>query len=104
MEDVLDLRTLLKDLDKDKSIDLLINLSQRWKNEKKYECFSDYEKLIKERIKLDIWYVNNLTFKLDLKIFFLTIFKILRQDGITAGENIIMSPFQGLSKKKDEEY
>ena len=57
-----------------------------------------------ERIKLDIWYVNNLTFKLDLKIFFLTIFKILRQDGITAGENIIMSPFQGLSKKKDEEY
>lgn len=34
-----------------------------------------------ERKKLELYYVDNLSFKLDLKIFFLTIIKVLKRDG-----------------------
>lgn len=32
------------------------------------------------RIKLNVWYVDNVTFKTDIKIFFVTILKVLRND------------------------
>lgn len=35
-----------------------------------------------ERFALDIWYVRNVTFWLDLKILTLTIFRVLRRDGL----------------------
>lgn len=35
-----------------------------------------------QRIKLDVWYVENLSFWLDLKIFFMTPWVVLRQKGI----------------------
>ena len=34
-----------------------------------------------ERKKLELYYVDNISFKLDLKIFFLTIIKVLKRDG-----------------------
>lgn len=33
-----------------------------------------------ERIKLNVWYVDHISFLLDMKIFFLTIYKVLRND------------------------
>ena len=35
-----------------------------------------------EKFKLDVWYVNNHTFLLDLKILILTIIKVIYSDGI----------------------
>lgn len=35
-----------------------------------------------EKFKLDVWYVNHLSFSLDLKILFMTIIKVFRRDSI----------------------
>lgn len=51
-----------------------------------------------EKFKLDIEYVDNLTFILDLKIFFLTIKKIIIKEGISQSENVTMEKFKGESK------
>lgn len=48
-----------------------------------------------EKFKLDIWYVENRTFFLDLKIIWLTIIKVLKMDGITANGEATMSKFTG---------
>lgn len=37
-----------------------------------------------ERFKYDIYYVDHLTFMLDVKIFFLTILKVFKREGISA--------------------
>jgi len=36
--------------------------------------------LFQERFKADLWYINNISFKTDIKIFFLTIFKVLKSE------------------------
>lgn len=51
-----------------------------------------------EKLKLDIWYVDNKSFKLDLKIILITINKVLRREGITAKEQVTMSKFTGEEK------
>jgi O-antigen biosynthesis protein WbqP len=38
---------------------------------------------IPEKVDYDVYYLENLTFWLDLKIIFLTFFKIIRRDGVT---------------------
>lgn len=48
-----------------------------------------------EKFKYDVWYVDNLTIGLDLKIFFLTIKKVFVREGINKGEDLTMEPFQG---------
>lgn len=48
-----------------------------------------------ERFKLDVWYVENRSFVLDLKILFLTIKKVLVRDGISAVGEATMSKFTG---------
>ncbi len=48
-----------------------------------------------ERFKLDIWYVDNQSFWLDLKILFLTVKKVLARDGISAVGEVTMSKFTG---------
>lgn len=48
-----------------------------------------------EKFKLDIWYVDNQSFWLDLKIIFLTIKKVLIRDGISAKGEATMSKFTG---------
>ncbi|HII4433460.1 sugar transferase [Clostridium perfringens] len=50
-----------------------------------------------EKFKLDIYYVNNWSLGLDLKIFFLTFYKILKRDGINQNDNITMQKFDGLN-------
>ena len=48
-----------------------------------------------EKFNLDILYVDNRSFWLDLKIIFLTIFKVLRQEGISQSEHTTMEKFHG---------
>lgn len=48
-----------------------------------------------EKFKLDIWYVDNISFLLDLKIVFMTIFKIFNRSGINNSTGNTMSFFTG---------
>jgi len=48
-----------------------------------------------EKFKLDVWYVDNQSFWLDLKILFLTVKKVLVRDGISAEGEATMSKFTG---------
>jgi sugar transferase EpsL len=52
-----------------------------------------------ERLKMDVWYVDNLSFWLDLKILFLTIWKTIRREGISAPGEATMAPFEGTLEK-----
>lgn len=47
------------------------------------------------KFKLDVWYVDNQSFWLDIKIVFLTIKKVLIKDGITAEGEVTTYPFKG---------
>lgn len=48
-----------------------------------------------EKFNLDVWYVDNRTFLLDLKILFLTAYKVLKRDGINQGNGVTMEYFNG---------
>lgn len=48
-----------------------------------------------EKFKLDVWYVDNRSIWLDLKILFLTVRKVLVRDGISAAGEATMSRFIG---------
>lgn len=48
-----------------------------------------------EKFKLDVWYVNNRSFFLDIKILALTVNKVIRQDGICAQSDETMPKFEG---------
>lgn len=48
-----------------------------------------------EKFKLDIWYVDNWSFWLDIKILFKTIYKVFKKDGINQSEGITMEYFNG---------
>lgn len=48
-----------------------------------------------EKFKLDIWYVDNRSFWLDLKIIFLTVKKVVIRDGINADGEVTMPKFTG---------
>jgi len=49
----------------------------------------------KDRFILDVWYVHNRTFFLDLKILLLTVYKVIFRKGINDSNNSIMPPFRG---------
>ncbi|MNV90448.1 Undecaprenyl phosphate N,N'-diacetylbacillosamine 1-phosphate transferase [compost metagenome] len=48
-----------------------------------------------DKFKLDIWYVENRSFWLDLKILFLTVKKVVKKDGISGAGEATMSKFTG---------
>lgn len=48
-----------------------------------------------EKFKLDCWYVNNISFLLDLKILFLTLKKVFIREGISADNSATMEKFTG---------
>ncbi|WHZ55741.1 sugar transferase [Metabacillus hrfriensis] len=48
-----------------------------------------------EKFKLDVWYVNNQSFLLDLKILFLTSYKVLRSHGINQQGKATVEKFKG---------
>jgi lipopolysaccharide/colanic/teichoic acid biosynthesis glycosyltransferase len=51
-----------------------------------------------DRFKLDVWYVDNRSFWLDLKIMYLTVQKVMVRDGVTAEGEATMSKFTGSDK------
>ncbi|MGU9099111.1 sugar transferase [Clostridium perfringens] len=48
-----------------------------------------------ERFNLDVWYVENWSIWLDVKIFFLTFYKVFKRDGINQSNTSIMEAFNG---------
>ena len=48
-----------------------------------------------EKFKLDVWYVDNRSLWLDIKVLFLTVKKVLVRDGISAEGEATMSKFTG---------
>jgi lipopolysaccharide/colanic/teichoic acid biosynthesis glycosyltransferase len=48
-----------------------------------------------EKFRLDVWYVRHQSFQLDLRIFLITILKVLRREGISAAGVATMAPFTG---------
>ncbi|BAN47716.1 sugar transferase [Metapseudomonas resinovorans] len=48
-----------------------------------------------ERFELDVWYVENQSFKLDMKILLLTVRKVIAREGITSKGEATMSKFKG---------
>lgn len=54
-----------------------------------------------DKFRMDVWYVDNQSFWLDLKILFLTVKKVLARDGISGEGEATMSKFTG-SNDRDE--
>ncbi len=52
-----------------------------------------------QRFEFDIYYVDHLSFGLDVKIFFLTIWKILRGEGISERGAVTMTKFNGTNSE-----
>lgn len=48
-----------------------------------------------QKFEYDVWYVEHLSFKLDLKILFLTIKKVLIKEGINSNTSATMEVFKG---------
>ena len=55
-----------------------------------------------ERFKLDVWYVDNQSFLLDLKILFMTLLKVFKSEGVNPENKEFIEKFQG-SRSRDYE-
>lgn len=53
-----------------------------------------------EKFKYDVWYVDNWSFWLDIKILLLTILAVLRREGISAEGHATMPVFRGQGDRK----
>lgn len=54
-----------------------------------------------EKFALDVWYVDNRSFWIDLRILALTALKVVRRDGISAAGDATMPAFTGSGKRED---
>ena len=52
-----------------------------------------------EKFEKDVYYVDNLSFWLDVKIIFKTISVVLKREGITSGTSVTMEEFMGVEKE-----
>ena len=48
-----------------------------------------------EKFELDVWYVDNLSFKLDCKILWMTLVNVVKRKGINASSETTMEEFKG---------
>ncbi|WOA33082.1 sugar transferase [Alloalcanivorax xenomutans] len=55
-----------------------------------------------EKFELDVWYVENRSLWLDIKILFLTVLKVVKRDGISHGGEATMPRFEGSSDTKEK--
>ena len=53
-----------------------------------------------EKFKFDVWYIENYSFSLDIKILLLTIKKVFAKEGISAKGHVTIEPFTGSKQKK----
>lgn len=49
----------------------------------------------KDKFELDVWYVDNISLSLDIKILFLTILKVFRSEDISSNTSLTMEKFEG---------
>lgn len=55
-----------------------------------------------EKFELDVWYVDNRSFWLDMRIIALTFRRVIERDGIDAGADVTMPRFTGSRRRDDE--
>jgi lipopolysaccharide/colanic/teichoic acid biosynthesis glycosyltransferase len=48
-----------------------------------------------EKLALDVWYVDNVSFWIDVKILAMTVWKVVRREGISAAGHVTMPEFTG---------
>ncbi|MDH7446559.1 sugar transferase [Aquimarina sp. 2201CG14-23] len=48
-----------------------------------------------QKFEYDVWYVEHLSFVLDVKILFLTILKVVKKEGVNTNQNITMQAWKG---------
>lgn len=48
-----------------------------------------------QKFEFDVWYVDNVSFQLDVKILFLTLKKVFVREGISQKGQVTMTPFKG---------
>ncbi len=48
-----------------------------------------------EKFDLDVWYTQNISFALDVRIFFMTVKKVFAQEDISSDTSVTMEEFQG---------
>lgn len=53
-----------------------------------------------EKFELDVWYVENRTLWLDIKILFLTVWQVVKRDGISHGGEATMPRFEGAGERR----
>jgi len=53
-----------------------------------------------QKFERDVWYVDHVSFTLDMKIFWMTIWNVLHRSGINAGVNETMEVFRGADERK----
>ena len=56
-----------------------------------------------DKFKMDVWYVDNISFKVDLGIFFDTIKSVLKREGISGEGSATMTEFMGNEAREKEE-
>ena len=56
-----------------------------------------------EKFELDVWYVDNRTFWLDIKILFMTIKKVFKSEGINQSGKATMEKFKGSEEVRENE-
>jgi lipopolysaccharide/colanic/teichoic acid biosynthesis glycosyltransferase len=49
-----------------------------------------------QKFNLDVWYVDHYSFWLDLRILWLTFFKVFARDGVNSSEDVPMPEFMGV--------
>jgi lipopolysaccharide/colanic/teichoic acid biosynthesis glycosyltransferase len=47
------------------------------------------------KFNYDVWYADNISFILDIKIIFMTLLKVFKSEGIYQEEEVIMEAFKG---------
>ena len=49
-----------------------------------------------EKFKLDVWYVDNISFLLDMKILWLTLVKVINKENVNRSKDVTMPPFTNM--------
>ncbi len=52
-----------------------------------------------QKFKYDVWYVDNLSFLLDLKILWSTFIKVVKKEDINNTKDLSMPPFKGVKRR-----
>jgi lipopolysaccharide/colanic/teichoic acid biosynthesis glycosyltransferase len=48
-----------------------------------------------EKFRLDVWYVDNHSFWLDMRILWLTLLKVVKRDGVSSNNHVTVEKFKG---------